>query len=321
MKKSLFLLLPLCLLVSCADKKPIDLFLHDQKWDYYHFIRTNDSIHGYKFSAYFREKDSIVGVFRNDSLFFTRIDLSNKVASGDYLGIKKGNGFFVASDSINLQPIPEKDFNRIVDSTMNPKLSHLNKRLKKGDFIFEIDVQNWNPHERKGLTTVKVFDKKGNYLQQFQSDQFEFPNEKKLDFEYADYNFDNQNDLAFFLGNIGNRNAVISEFYLFDKRNGKFIHSETLSGIASGMGTTWDEKRKRIISESSGGGEYDYKIHSSKDTNFVLLKKLRVNFGFRGDSVLVTRTTLKNGKYDTIKRTIREKNFDYRAAVKKFLNE
>lgn len=292
MKKICYFFFLSSIFLSCNSKNEETKYYRG--WldtDYYEFTLKNKSIIGKSYDTYHRDKpETVSGITTKDSIFWS-LNTDRKDGSYYYNGFVDKKGDIQLGDSLALTLIPKKEFDSIIKEAYFSKLVNKQKVFILDDYIFDIQVKNWNYHDAMGETFVFVKDKKTKkLLQTIKSDYFVF--EKDLTFSYTDVNFDGKKDLSFYIGHLGNRGADAFNFYLFNNFKKQFEYSSEISRILSPASIS-NSKTKTIIDFNTGSccTHYadKYKVEGNKITK---IKKMLVH---DNNDIEVTTEVLKNG--------------------------
>ncbi len=195
-----------------------------------------------------------------------------------------------------LKQIDAEIFHNKINEVLFPKLITLKGDTVIGNYLFEIEVNDWNEYTNYGNTTVVIKDKSTKeVIQTITSDRFWFS--PFLYFGYdTDYNFDNINDLYFYNGNNGGYGTPTYCYYIYDKKLNKFIYNQQLEYLAACMGMKVDKAKKRIISYAkSGCCWHKQEAYVAKGDTFILMKRL-VNDEFNYPKSIILERFFPNGK-------------------------
>lgn len=260
--KVVLLFIMLNLYGSCNNKPELGTYYYIQNYALFELNSANDNLIGEVF--FFYDKDTFQIRGHKSDTFGYKLNLykvlGNHQPDREYFVSKKNNRwmlFFKSDyqdyiDTFVLTPI-SKTVHGIIQNhyTKPPQLRTLYRDTIIDEYRFQLIVRDWNPQTFYGKSTVVIRDKYTNtILQKINSDKFHF--NYSLSFSYFDMNFDGINDLMFYNGNNGAYMTVTYDYFLFDKKANQLVLSEQLAEIAGGMGISFDEDEKRIISYGRG---------------------------------------------------------------------
>lgn len=299
-------LLSVLLMTSCKQDQDQILYYYSENFALLKLNSINDTIVGSIFWINRKDSTQIRGIKNNNTLKFN--SFLNGVDEGyfTYRGFTHKNQFKVIrqekeseniADTIIFVSILKQDYDSILKQTLAPpKLEVLKKDTIIDNYHFELLVENWNPETYYGNSTLIIKDKNSNNLVQIiKSENFHF--NKYLSFGYSDMNFDNIKDLVFFNGTNGGYMSQTFDYYIFNKKERKFLLNEQLSEIAGCLGIEVDTINKRIISYcKSGCCMHMQQAYIFLNDNFVEVKSLEIDQAYKRKIVIKNKI---NGKWTT----------------------
>ncbi len=247
---------------SCKNRPQLGEYYYIQNYAIFELNSTNDGLIGKAFFFYGKDTFQIRGHESDQFGYELNLyrDLSNDEPDRAYFVSNENNKWMLLLkldyrdyiDTFVLIPI-SKTVHGIIENhyTKPPELRTLYRDTIIDEYRFQVIVRDWNPETFYGNSTIVIRNKLTNaVVQQINSDNFNF--NQKLGFGYFDVNFDGINDLMFYNGNNGAYMTMTYDYYLFDKKANRFVLNEQLAEIAGGIGITFDEENKRIISYGRG---------------------------------------------------------------------
>ena len=204
------------------------------------------------------------------------------------------------TDTIFLQKIDVETYDKkIAEALAPPKLITVRKDSVIGNYLFELEIKNWDIKTFYGNTTFVIKNKTTKeIIQTIRSDKFYF--NYTFDFGYdTDFNFDGITDLHFYNGNNGDYGTATFDYYIYDRNKKQFIYNEDLVEMSGCTGITLDKKRKRVIAHAkSGCCWHQEEAYIPSGNKFILTKSLVVDH-FKYNNVILKEKI--NGKWKTKK--------------------
>jgi hypothetical protein len=301
------ILFTIILCFACKEKGTINSYYlaideQNEKFALFEIKHSNDTISGSIFWINNKDTSQLKGYLKDSIITFHSFK-SGLDEDFEFTGILRRNKIFLTrrdidaeidfKDKFELNPISNEKYQLLIKQTLStPVLVNFKKDTIIDNYLFELNVKNWNPETLYGNSSIVIKEKESKkIIQVMTSESFNFnPN---LSFEYKDVNFDNINDLIFYTGNNGSYMSPSFDYYIFNPTQNKFIFNKQLTDIGLGMGIEIDTKNKRILSfEKSGCCWHQQEGYIYKEDSLILVKRMIVD-----EMEVVTIEKKINGKW------------------------
>ncbi len=250
----------------------------------------NDSIHGSIFWINNKDTSQLKGYLK-DSIITLYSFKSGLDQDFEFTGILRKNKIFLTrrdrateksfEDKFELNPISNEKYRLLIKKALStPILVNWNNDSIIDNYLFELNVKNWNPETMSGNSSIVIKEKESKkIIQVITSESFKsFNLNPYLSFQYEDVNFDNINDLIFYTGTNGSYMSPSYDYYIFNPTQKKFIFNKQLTDLGLGMGIEIDAKNKRILSfEKSGCCWHQQEGYIYQEDSLVLVKRMIVD--------------------------------------------
>jgi hypothetical protein len=310
------ILFAIILCFACKEKSSLHSYYlaldeQNEKFALFEIRLSNDSINGSVFWINRKDTSQLKGYLK-DSVFIFNSFKNGVDEDFEFTGILRSNKIFLTrrdrntdsdfEDKFELNSISSKEYQLLIKKTLAPPvLINLKKDTIIDDYLFEVNVKNWNPETMYGNSSIVIKEKESKRITQvIYSGSFNF--NRNMSFDYRDLNFDHIKDLIFYTGNNGSYMSQTFDYYIFNPDKNKFIFNKQLTEIGSGMGIEIDTINKRILSfQKSGCCWHQQEGYVFKKDSLILVKKMTID-----EMEVVTIEQNINGKWHKTQKKVSE---------------